>query len=93
MPGTKWLVSRKDFQTKIRGRRNISGPQGIIGSQRGSFNLGRGRSAKTSQDSTRVRELKGMISTQVGFLALKKLKSLVNAEKGQPYPRPQPPKH
>jgi len=40
-----------------------------------------------------VRELKAMISTQVGFLALKKLKGLVNAEKGQSCPKPQPPKH
>jgi len=48
MPGTKWLISWKDFQTKIRGRRNIRG-QGIIGSQRRSFNLGRGQSAKRAK--------------------------------------------
>ena len=42
-----------------------------------------------------MREPEGKISTQVGFLALKKFKGLpgVNVEKGQSYPKPQPPKH
>jgi len=41
-----------------------------------------------------VREPEGTISTsQVGFLALKKLKGIVSFEKGQSYPKPQPPKH